>query len=244
MTKRVLSFGDIQKAIERAGYGLRDENPPKTAELLIDGMTCAACSAAVERVTKKLGGVNNAAVNLTTNRGVFEYDPSEVKLSEIKAAIKKAGYMPRDIESNETRDLEKEQLVKQARDMRIRLIVAVVFAAPILYLAMSHMFPTLGVPIPSFIAPHTQPLTFALIQLLMTVPVLIAGSRFFTRGFKTLFKAAPNMDTLVAIGTGSAFLYSVFATVKIWARRYRFRYVAVFRVGSRRYYARDGRQVP
>ena len=100
--------------------------------------------------------------------------------------------------------------------MRIRLIAAVVFAVPILYLAMSHMFPTLGVPIPYFIDPHIRPLTFALTQLGLTMPVLIAGSRFFTRGFKTLFKGAPNMDTLVAIGTGSAFLYSLFATIKIW----------------------------
>ena len=71
-------------------------------------------------------------------------------------------------------------------------------------------------PIPGFISPHKHPLAFALVQLALTIPVLIAGSRFFTRGFKTLFKGAPNMDTLVAIGTGSAFLYSVFATVKVW----------------------------
>jgi Cu+-exporting ATPase len=81
---------------------------------------------------------------------------------------------------------------------------------------MSHMFPALGVPIPHFMDPHARPLIFALVQLGLTVPVLIAGSRFFTRGFKTLVKGAPNMDTLVAIGTGSAFLYSLFATVKVW----------------------------
>ena len=211
-----LSFDDIKKAVEDAGYGLRDDTPPKTAELLVEGMTCAACSAAVERVTKKLDGVLSASVNLTTNKGVFEYNPSKVKLSEIKAAIEKVGYTPRDVESGEVRDLEKERLEREARIMRTRLIAAVIFAVPILYLAMSHMFPALGVPIPNFMSPHVHPLTFALIQLGLTIPVLIAGSRFFTRGFKTLFKGAPNMDTLVAIGTGSAFLYSLFATIKIW----------------------------
>ncbi len=211
-----LSDEDLKKAVEDAGYGLRDENPPKTAELSIEGMTCAACSAAVERVTKKLDGVKSAKVNLTTNKGVFEYDPMKVKLSEIKAAIEKAGYTPKEVERGESRDLEKERLVHEALIMRIRLTVSVIFAVPILYLAMSHMFPALGVPIPGFISPHKHPLAFALVQLALTIPVLIAGSRFFTRGFKTLFKGAPNMDTLVAIGTGSAFLYSVFATVKVW----------------------------
>ncbi len=213
--ENVVSFDTLQKAVADAGYGLRDETPIKRVELSIEGMTCAACSAAVERVTKKLDGIKTAAVNLTTNRGVFEYDPAKVKLSEIKAAIEKAGYTPKDIEIGEVRDLDKERLAREARIMRTRLTIAVIFAVPILYLAMSHMFPALGVPIPDIIGPHTHPLTFALVQLVLTIPVLIAGSRFFTRGFKTLFKGAPNMDTLVAIGTGSAFLYSLFATVKV-----------------------------
>ena len=119
-------------------------------------MTCAACSAAVERFTKKLDGVKSAAVNLTTNRGLFEYDPSKVKLSEIKTAIEKAGYTPKDIEIGEVRDLDKERLAREARIMRTRLIVAVIFAVPILYLAMSHMFPAIGVPIPDIIGPHTR----------------------------------------------------------------------------------------
>ena len=106
--------------------------------------------------------------------------------------------------------------------MRIRLIVAAVFAAPILYIAMSHMFPALGVPLPAFMSPHTFPLVFALVQLLLTIPVLIAGGKFFRVGMKTLFKGAPNMDTLVAIGTGSAFLYGVYATVLIYLGNFGF----------------------
>jgi Cu+-exporting ATPase len=211
-----LGFEDIKRTVEDAGYGILEPQPFKKAELLIEGMTCAACSAAVERVTKRLDGVMNAQVNLTTNRGVFEYDPSKVKLSEIKAAIEDAGYTPRELEGEKTRDLEKERRARELKIMRLRLIVAAVCAAPILYLAMSHMFPGLGVPIPAFMSPHHQPLVFALVQLLLTLPVMLAGSRFFTRGFKTLFKGAPNMDSLVAIGTGSAFLYSLFAAVRIY----------------------------
>ncbi|SHI18203.1 Cu+-exporting ATPase [Sporobacter termitidis DSM 10068] len=211
-----LSFDTIKKAVEDAGYGLVDEPRTKKVELMVEGMTCAACSAAVERVTKRLDGVADAQVNLTTGRGVFEYDPSKVKLSELKAAIEDAGYTPRDIEGEKTRDFEQERRARELRNMRNRLITAAVFAAPVLYIAMSHMFPGLHIPIPQFMSPQAHPLVFALVQLFLTIPVIIAGSRFFTRGFKTLFKGAPNMDTLVAIGTGSAFLYSLFATVRVY----------------------------
>ncbi|UOO37262.1 copper-translocating P-type ATPase [Oscillospiraceae bacterium CM] len=191
------------------------ENTKKT-ELAIDGMSCAACSAAVERVTRKLPGVTMAAVNLTTNRGVFEYDPTKTKLSEIKAAIEKAGFTPRDIEGEKTRDLDAERREKAENNMRLRLIVAAVCAAPVLYLAMAHMFPALSVPMPRFLHPAHNPRLFALVQLILTIPVVIAGSRFYTRGMKSLFKGAPNMDTLVAVGTGSASLYSLYATVRIF----------------------------
>jgi P-type Cu+ transporter len=186
----------------------------KTVELDIEGMSCSACSAAVERVTKKLPGMVSASVNLATNRGVFEYDPGLVKLTEIKAAIEKAGYIPRDAHS-ETRDEEEQKRDKALRMMRIRLLIAGVFSLPVLYIAMAHMFPKLGVPLPGFMSSHDFPLVFALVQLFLTVPVMLAGSKFFTVGLKTLVKGSPNMDTLVAIGTGSAFLYGIFATVKI-----------------------------
>jgi Cu+-exporting ATPase len=210
------SFETIKKAVDNAGYGLIEEQQSKRVELLIKGMSCAACSSAVERAVRKLDGVVSAEVNLTTNRGSFEYEPSKVKLSEIKAAIEKAGYTPRDIEGEKTRDLEKERREKELRIMRLRLVIAVVFCAPVLYIAMSHMFPMLGVPMPYFMNPHHFPLVFALVQLGLTIPVIIAGSRFYSKGFKTLIKGAPNMDTLVAIGTGSAFLYSIFATIRIY----------------------------
>jgi Cu+-exporting ATPase len=210
------NFETLKAAVENAGYGLAEERQTKKTELLIEGMSCAACSAAVERVTRKLNGVISAQVNLTTNRGSFEYDPSKVKLSEIKGAIEKAGYKPSEIAGEKSRDIEAERRRREALNMRIRLIVAAVFSLPVLYIAMSHMFPKLGIPIPYFMGSHDFPFIFALVQLGLTVPVVIAGSRFYTKGLKTLVKGAPNMDTLIAVGTGSAFLYSVFATVKIY----------------------------
>ncbi len=210
------NFDTFRQAVEQAGYGLIAPQVGKHAELGVDGMTCASCSAAVERALKKLDGVTEASVNLATNRASFVYDPAKVKLAQVREAITKAGYTPLDLESEDTHDVDRERRERALLVMRIRLIVAAVFAAPILYIAMAHMFPAPGVPLPSFMNPHSFPLVFALVQLLLTIPVLIAGGKFFRVGMKTLFKGAPNMDTLVAIGTGSAFLYGVYATVLIY----------------------------
>ena len=170
-----LDFNAIQAAVERAGYGLVEPQVLKRAELGVDGMTCASCSSAVERALKKLDGVEEPSVNLATNRAAFSYDPTKVKLAQVREAITKAGYTPLDLASEDTRDAEQEKREKALRLMRLRLIVAIVFAAPILYIAMAHMFPTLGVPLPAFMNPHTFPLVFALVQLVLTIPVLIAG---------------------------------------------------------------------
>ncbi len=206
-----VGFADIKEAVESAGYGL-EEPEPKRAELMVEGMTCAACSAAVERSVKKLAGVSSASVNITTNRAVIEYDPSKVKLSEIKQAVIKAGYTPKDIETEPRGD---DRSIRLLREMRGRVITAIVFSLPILYIAMGHMF-GIGLPVPEFMDHHMHPLVFALVQLALTIPVLIAGRHFYIIGFKTLLRGAPNMDSLVAIGTGSAFLYGVYAIVMIY----------------------------
>lgn len=198
------------------------ETESKNTELFIEGMTCASCSAAVERAVKKLDGISAAQVNLATNTGSFIYDPTLVSLPQIKSAIVNAGYTPKDIEGEKTRTEQEARRDEEEGKMRIRLIIAAVFSAPILYIAMSHMFPQLGLPIPYFMGSHDFPLIFALVQLALTIPVVIAGSKFYTRGIRSLFKGSPNMDSLVAIGTGSAFLYSLFATVQIYLGEFSF----------------------
>jgi len=206
-----VDFNTIQKTVEDAGYGLDDNTRHVT--LGVDGMSCAACSAAVERALSRMEGVREASVNLATNRASIEYDAGTVTLAQIRKAITDAGYTPRMQE--EARDEQEERREKALRVMRTRMIVAIVFALPELYLAMGHMFAGANLPIPAFMSPHTHPLTFALVQLVLTIPIIIAGSRFFTNGIRLLFKLAPNMDTLVAIGTGSAFLYSVYAMIRL-----------------------------
>lgn len=217
-----VGFEQLKKAVEDAGYGLVENQPAKKIEIGVQGMTCAACSAAIERAVRKLNGVASVSVNLATNRAALEYDPAAVKLSQIKEAITKAGYTPVDIEENGVRDAESEQRARALKNMKWRLIIAIIFSAPILYIAMSHMFPTLKIPVPYFMGSHNFPLTFAIVQLILSLPVMFAGSKFFRVGFKTLLKGAPNMDTLVAIGTGSAFLYGIYATVMIYLGNFGF----------------------
>lgn len=217
-----LDFAKLQAVVDHAGYGLVAPQALKRAELGVDGMTCASCSAAVERALKKLDGVSDPSVNLATNRAAFSYDPAKIKLAQVREAISKAGYTPLDLATEDTRDAEQEKREQALRRMRFRLITAIVFAAPILYIAMAHMFPKLGVPLPAFMNPHQFPLVFALVQLVLTIPVMFAGGRFFRVGFKTLLKGSPNMDTLVAIGTGSAFLYGVYASILIYLGEFGF----------------------
>ncbi len=208
----VTGFDDIKKAVEDGGYGIEDNT--RRVTLGVEGMTYSACSAAVERALSRLAGVKSASVNLATNRASVEYDADAVTLAQIRRAITDAGYTPRMEE--EARDEQEEKREKALRNMRIRVIIAAVFALPELYIAMGHMIPALKLPLPMFMNAHMYPFVFALVQLALTIPVIIAGSRFFTNGFRTLFKLAPNMDTLVAIGTGSAFVYSVYAMVRIY----------------------------
>ncbi len=208
----VIGFDNIKQAVESGGYGIEDNT--RSVTLGVEGMTCSACSAAVERALSRLEGVKSASVNLATNRAAVEYDAAVVTLAQLRKAVTDAGFTPRMEE--QSGDAQEEKREKALRRMRLRVIVAAVFAVPELYIGMGHMIPGLKVPLPMFMDPHLFPLVFALVQLVLTIPVIIAGSRFFTNGIRTLVKLAPNMDTLVAIGTGSAFVYSVYAMIRIY----------------------------
>jgi Cu+-exporting ATPase len=202
------SVADIQAAIEKAGYKAVIEATDKT--LKIEGMTCAACAKAVERVTRKLDGVIEANVNLATEKLVISYEPAKVRIIDIKKAVEKAGYKAVDVDTIVDTDKDKKQ--QEIKLLWKKFIIAAIFTVPLLYISMGHM---LGLPLPMVIDPMMNPITFALAQLLLTIPVVIAGNRYYTVGFKTLYKGSPNMDSLIAIGTSAAILYGVFATVKI-----------------------------
>lgn len=181
----------------------------------IDGMSCAACSSAVERVTRKLPGVQKSDVNLTTGRMDIVYDESQVAPEIIMAKVEKAGFgislATEDRKEREKEEKEKEESLKEAKH---RLTWAIVFSVPLLYLAMGHMLP-FELPLPQAIQMEVHPLRFAVLQLILTLPVLYFGRNFYIKGFHTLFRGNPNMDSLVAIGTSAAFLYSLVMTLMI-----------------------------
>ncbi len=187
-----------------------------TETYVIKGMTCASCSSAVERVTRKMEGVSESNVNLATNRMTITYEEKAVTPQDIMDRVERAGFeaSPEEDKGKDQAREEEQEVLEGHKKTKRRLIGAICLAIPLLYVSMGHMVP-IPMPLPSVIDMHHNPLNFALVQLILTVCILICGRKFYIVGFKTLFRGHPNMDSLVAIGTGSAFIYSLVMTVLI-----------------------------
>ncbi len=203
----------IKEVIKKAGYGIQEKDENKREILLpISGMTCAACVKAVERAIGKLEGINEVNVNLATEKAKIIYDNSKVRISQIKNVISKAGYKALEIETGEQADYERERRESEVRTLWGKFILSIAFTIPLFYIAMGHM---MGLPIPEIISPHMHPLNFGLIQLVLVIPSIIAGYKFYTVGFSRLVMREPNMDSLIAVGTSAAFLYGIYAVIQI-----------------------------
>ena len=174
-------------------------------KIRIGGMTCAACSSSVERALRSVDGVTKAAVNLATNTATVDFDDDVTDLSKLHEAVEDTGFdvIPETDEGKEEKENE--------QNTKVRLIIAVLFTIPLLYVAMG---PMVGVPFPDPI--HDDHELYATLQLMLCIPVLIAGSGFYVRGFPNLFRLRPNMDTLVALGTSAALIFSLYGTVNIF----------------------------
>lgn len=181
-----------------------------TQKYTITGMTCAACSSAVERVTRKIDGVVESNVNLTTGLMNITYDEAKVTPELIIKKVDRAGFGA-ELYVEEKKEEQKEDDVQKTKR---RLICNIIMAIPLLYICLGHMLP-INLPLPAFMDMHKAPLNFALVQFVLTTIILINGRKFYLVGFKSLFKGHPNMDSLVAIGTGSAFIYSLAMTISI-----------------------------
>jgi len=206
--KENLNSQKIEEAVVKAGYGVKKN--VKTYNFKIEGMTCSACANRVERVTRKLDGVENATVNFATEKLTIKVNEDEISYGDIKAAVDKAGYK---LIKEEVKDKEKQGEEKsEASKLLTRFISSLIFTVPLLIITMGHM---VGMHLPSIIDPMANPLNFALIQLILTLPVMIAGYKFYKVGLKNLVKLSPNMDSLISIGTLAAFIYGIFAIYKI-----------------------------
>ena len=184
----------------------------KQVTIPIGGMTCASCSAAVERAVGKLPGVKSVSVNLATEKASIVYDSATVRLSEIKQSITKAGYEPLAIEAGIATDAHKKAKERDVLVLKVKLVVSAFFAIPLLYVAMGAM---LGWLLPSFLDAMHHPLRYAFVELALVIPVIAAGYRFYVVGFKAILHRSPNMDSLIAMGTSAAVLYSLYAVFGI-----------------------------
>ncbi|MDR3048558.1 MAG: heavy metal translocating P-type ATPase [Elusimicrobiota bacterium] len=184
--------------------------------LSIGGMTCAACAGRIEKVVRKLSGIKQANVNLASEKLFVEFDGAVLSIAAIKSAVVKIGYSASDIAKDGAQDADKAKKQKEIAILKTKLIISAVFAAPLLYIAMVPMVNWLkDLPFPTFLLPMSYPLVYALTEFLLTIPVIAAGYKFYTIGFKALIGRSPNMDSLIAVGTTSAVIYSVYNTIQI-----------------------------
>lgn len=185
----------------------------------ITGMSCAACSSAVERVTRKIAGVESSSVNLATGRMTISYDPDKVTPELIVARVERAGFgctpfkpqeaktAPSAQERTPTPDVQDREL----QEKKHRLVGAWIFTLALMYVSMGSMLPT-PLPLPDLVESGSHPTNFALLQLLLTIPVLFFGRFFYTNGFSALLHGNPNMNSLVALGSSVSFVYSLAIT--------------------------------
>lgn len=174
----------------------------------VTGMTCSACSAHVEKSVSKLEGVQCVNVNLLQNSMVVEYDDNTLGTTDIIHAVESGGYGASVQGETKTQEAPKNVAAEEMHHMKRRLIASFCFLIPLFYISMGHM---MGAPLPAILLGDENVMIFALTQLFLTIPVLIINKKYFVVGFKALWNKAPNMDSLIALGSAASVIYSVFA---------------------------------
>ena len=205
-SESAIKLSQIEQAIEKVGFKVKKNIKHYTFKIV--GMSCSACAARIERIVNKLDGVLQGTVNFTTEKLTLTLDADMISYTQVKEAVEKAGFQL----ISEQDIIQKEKKRSEATTLLIRFMISLIFAIPLLIVSMGHM---VGMPLPEFIDPMMNPLNFAIIQLLLTIPVVMTGYKFYQVGIKNLIQLSPNMDSLIAIGTLTAFFYSVFGIYKI-----------------------------
>lgn len=179
--------------------------------LTVEGMHCAACSAAVEKSINKLEGVDSVSVNLTAGNALIYFDEELVAVEKMIEAINNAGFKGSLPEIKERKEIRQKD-EKETKRAKQRLIFSIVFALPLFYISMGHM---LGAPLPKFINPDFSPAGYAISQLIFCIPVLISGSEIFRNAVKAAIHRNVNMDTLISMGSAVSFVYSIYSLAHI-----------------------------
>ncbi|MCC9821577.1 heavy metal translocating P-type ATPase [Streptococcus agalactiae] len=178
---------------------------------LIDGMTCASCALTIEKAVNKLDHVDSAVVNLATEKMIVTFDDTTLSPNVIEECVSESGYEA-SLFKEETSKSQSERHQLAIEKMWHRFWMSAVATIPLLYISMG---PMINLWLPSFLMPDKGPLNYGMIQLLLTLPVMYFGRIFYQNGFKALFKRHPNMDSLVAIATTAAFIYSLYGLYEI-----------------------------
>ncbi len=204
-----------KESVAKAGYQTEEKSDSRNVTIPVGGMTCAACAQRVEKALKKLDGVESASVNFATEKAVILYQPRQLRVSAIRETIEKTGYEVLATDRANAADEDRARKQKEIKTLWTKFIVAALFSLPLLYIAMAPMITFVSLPFPAALDPMHRPLAFALTQLLLTIPVVGVGYRFYTVGFTALWRRSPNMDSLIAIGTTAAVVYSAYNVFQI-----------------------------
>jgi Cu+-exporting ATPase len=211
----VVPFDVIAGRVKDLGFELEQEEESEelTLDLAISGMHCASCSTRIEKVVSGMAGVVSVAINLVTETGTVIYRQGLINQRQIREAIARLGFEARPVSARLDQFARKRQetLLRLAA-MKMRLFWSLGLAAILLIVSMGEM---LGLPLPSVINPHHYPLRFALVQFCLVVPIMVLGRNFYLIGIPALLRRVPNMDSLIAMGTGAAFIYSTWNLVEI-----------------------------
>lgn len=206
------SVENLQKAVDNSGYELIAQEGT-TQTFAIEGMTCASCAQTIEKAVGKLSGVDKASVNLATEKMQVSYNPSAISVSDVIGAVSNSGYAAV-LETTETQDNsraeKREKKEKRMKQLSNRFGISIIFTIPVLIISMG---PMIDMPLPNIVDPMINAFNFSLLQLILTLPIMVVSWEYFQKGFKTLFKGHPNMDSLIALGTAAAFVYSLAATI-------------------------------
>ena len=183
----------------------------------VTGMTCTACSAHVEKAVGKVSGVQSVSVSLMTNSMLVEYDEARTGSDAIISAVESGGYgaslpIPAGAAAKAASHRGPDPMVEELAGMKRRFWISLVFLLPLFYIAMGHM---MGWPLPAFFHDRGNVFVVAFLQFLLTLPIMYLNDKYYKVGFRTLFQGAPNMDSLIAIGSAAAVVYGIAALFQI-----------------------------
>lgn len=185
----------------------------KKISISIGGMTCASCAGAIQKALQNNANIEQAIINIATERADITYNDKIITINDIKKIVTDTGYFVVEEQSNTDKAILNK---REIRAQKKKAIYALIFAIPLLYIAMAPMITFIQLPFPEFLDPMNNGKVYSIVQILLCLPVILIGYKFYLVGFKSLFKLRPNMDSLIAVGTSAAFIYSIYSVYKVF----------------------------